>query len=316
MNCLGSRLIPFRIICLTTEPSRFRFQRSDATRINSVTTSTALEAGWSWHIPLQNRVGTGYVYSSKFKSDDQALSEFRQHLNGAVMLTEPRVLNMRVGRTRRSWVKNCIAMGLSSGFIEPLESTAIMSVELQARWLLNVFPSTDFEEPLVSQFNRATGQLYDEIRDFLGLHFGLNERDEPYWKAARHDAKKSDTLAANLDLWKYLLPSPLDARPKAVFGHWSIMCILMGKNFYRDCKLAGEGTVTRKIWNGYCGEIQRARHRLLPRLADHQQLINLINQHAEMGASAAGKVKTEEKLVGDGRLLVSPELVMAPTRGV
>jgi hypothetical protein len=290
-----------------------QIQHTDSAKINSVTTSTALEAGWSWHIPLQNRIGTGYVYSSKFKSDDEALSEFRQHLNGAAPLTEPRVLKMRVGRCRRSFVKNCVAMGLSSGFIEPLESTAIMSVELQARWLLNVFPSTDFEEPLVEQFNRATGQLYDEIRDFLGLHFGLNERPELYWKAARHDAKQSDSLVSHLKLWKHSLPSPLDSRNRTVFSHWSIMCILMGKNFYRDCKLAGEETVTREIWHRYYGEIENARRQLLTRLADHHQLINLMNRQAVMGASATGKGLAKEKLVGDGTLLVSPELVMAPT---
>jgi hypothetical protein len=140
---------------------------------------------------------------------------------------------MRVGRSRRSWVKNCVAIGLSSGFLEPLESTGIMSAELQARWLLNNLTSTDFEQPLIDHFNDACGRLYDEIRDFLGLHFGLNERDEPYWKAAR-EAKKSDSLTSHLELWNYSLPSPLDSRQRAVFDHWSIVCILMGKNFYRD----------------------------------------------------------------------------------
>jgi hypothetical protein len=297
---LNDRAIPIQI------------RHTDSSKINSMTTSTALDAGWAWHIPLQSRIGTGYVYSSRFKSDDEALSELRQHLNGAEVLTEPRVIKMRVGRCQRSWVKNCVAMGLSSGFVEPLESTAIMSVELQARWLLNVFPSTDFEQPLLDQFNRAAAHLYDEIRDFLGLHFGLNERDEPYWKAARHDAKKSDSLATHLDLWKYSLPSPLDSRQKAVFGHWSIMCILMGKNFYRDNRLAGEEVVTRELWDRYCGQMENVRRRIIPRLADHHQLITWMNQQAVMGASAVKKPAADERVIGDGTLLVSPELVMTP----
>jgi hypothetical protein len=206
-------------------------------------------------------------------------------------------------------------MGLSSGFIEPLESTAIMSVELQARWLLNVFPSTDFEEPLLEQFNRATGQLYEEVRDFLGLHFGLNERDEPYWKAARHEAKKSESLVSQLELWKYSLPSPLDARQKAVFGHWSILCVLMGKNFYRNHTLAGEETVTRELWNRYCAQVDNGRRQLLPKLADHHQLVRWMIQQSVAGASAGAK-GSEERIVGDGTLLVAPELVMAPTPGV
>ncbi len=98
--------------------------------LNPMTTSTAMEAGWAWNIPLQTRVGTGYVFSSAFKKDDEAIEEFQKFLGPVGKKTEPRVLKMRIGHTRNSWVKNCVAIGLSSGFIEPLESTAIMSVEL------------------------------------------------------------------------------------------------------------------------------------------------------------------------------------------
>ena len=280
-----------------------------------MTTSTALSAGWSWHIPLQNRIGTGYVYSSKFKSDEEALEEFIQRLDGEDLLTEPRVLKMRVGRTRRSWVKNCVAMGLSSGFIEPLESTAIMSVELQARWLLASLPSTDFEEPLIEQFNGASSRLYDEIRDFLGLHFSLNERDEPYWKAARHEAKKSDSLTHHLELWKYSLPSPLDPRERTVFNHWSILCILMGKNFYRDSRLVGEGIVPRQLWDRYWRELSMGKQRTLAKLADHRELVDLMVKQSVAGASAnRSAANDDDMLIGDGKLLVTPEPVMSQRR--
>jgi tryptophan halogenase len=142
----------------------------------------------------------------------------------------------------------------------------------------------------------------------------LNERDEPYWKAARHEAKKSDTLASNLELWKYSLPSPLDSRQRAVFGHWSILCVLMGKNFYRNSTLAGEETVTREVWNGYCRQVENVRRQLMPKLADHHNLIKWMNQQAVAGTSAVAK-GAEERIVGDGTLLISPELVMAPTPG-
>ncbi len=296
---LNDRAIPIQI------------KHEDPTRIDSVTTSTALEAGWAWRIPLQNRVGTGYVYSSKFKSDDEALAELRD-LNGAEEeLTEPRVLKMRVGRCRRSWVKNCVAIGLSSGFVEPLESTAIMSIEFQARWLLNCLPTTDFEEPALAHFNGAVTRMYDEIRDFLGLHFGLNERDEPYWKAAR-DAKKSDSLASHLEAWRYSLPSPLDSRQRTVWGHWSITCLLMGKNYYRDPKFVGKDIVTGELWEGYCRQLDAGRQRIVAGLADHHDLIQCMNRQAVAGASATGKGVAEEKLVGSGQLLVAPDLVMTP----
>jgi tryptophan 6-halogenase len=312
---LGEPFESFSDYLLNDRAIPIQIKHKDRNKINSVTTSTALSAGWSWHIPLQDRIGTGYVYSSKFKSDEDALDEFREHLNGEEMLTEPRVLKMRVGRTKRSWVKNCVAMGLSSGFIEPLESTAIMSVELQARWLLASLPSTDFEEPLIDQFNGASSRLYDEVRDFLGLHFSLNERDEPYWKAARNEAKKSDSLAHHLELWKYSLPSPLDPRPRAIFGHWSVICILMGKNFYRDSRLAGEEIVSRQLWERYWRELSMGKQRTLGRLAGHRELIDLMVKQSVAGTSASrAGVNEDEGLIGDGRLLVTPEPVMTQRR--
>lgn len=307
---LGEPFESFNDYLLNDRAIPIQIAHRDPTRIRSVTTSTALEAGWSWNIPLQSRIGTGYVYSSRFKSDDEALAEFREHLNGAELLTEPRVLKMRVGRCRRSWVKNCVAMGLSSGFIEPLESTAIMSVELQARWLLASLPSTDFEEPLIEQFNAASTRLYEEIRDFLGLHFSLSERDEPYWKAARFEAKKSDSLTAHLDLWKYALPSPLDSRMRTIFSHWSIVCILMGKNFYRNSQLLGEETVSRPLWERYWRELINGKRQLMGRLADHHQLISLMVRQAVPGASVADRAPDQEAIISDGGLLVGPQPVM------
>ncbi|MGQ0741913.1 MAG: tryptophan halogenase family protein [Alphaproteobacteria bacterium] len=295
---LNDRAIPIQI------------KHTDPMKINSVTTSTALEAGWSWHIPLQNRIGTGYVFSSKFKSDDDALAEFKEHLNGAELVTEPRVIKMRVGRCRKSWVKNVVAMGLSSGFVEPLESTAIMSVELQARWLAATLPSTDFEEPMVEQFNGASARLYDEIRDFLCLHFGLNEREEPYWKAARYEAKKSDSLQHHLELWKYTLPSPLDPRMRAVFSHWSIMCILMGKNFYKDCQLLDTEAVSDKLWQNYWNQLTSAKQRVLGRLASHRQLVDHMVKMSVPGTSVT-KQADDGRLIGDGQLLVNPQPIMA-----
>jgi tryptophan halogenase len=201
-------------------------------------------------------------------------------------------------------------MGLSSGFVEPLESTAIMSVELQARWLAATLPSTDFEEPMIEQFNGASGRLYDEIRDFLCLHFGLNERDEPYWKAARHEAKKSDSLKHHLELWKYTLPSPLDPRNRAVFSHWSIMCILMGKNFYRECKLLDTEAVSETLWQNYWNQLTSAKQRVLGRLAGHRQLVDQMVKVSVPGASVT-KQEDDGRLIGDGQLLVNPQPIMA-----
>ncbi|MEX2408380.1 MAG: tryptophan halogenase family protein, partial [Rhodovibrionaceae bacterium] len=122
--------------------------------IESCTTSTALGAGWVWNVPLYNRVGTGYVFSSQFRSDDEATAEFLEHLGPRAEGKEPRVVPMRVGRSERCWVGNCLAVGLSSGFIEPLESTAIYIIEMQMRWFLESFPDKSVNPLLAKRYNR------------------------------------------------------------------------------------------------------------------------------------------------------------------
>jgi tryptophan halogenase len=265
-----------------------QIKHDDPQKIASVTTSTALQAGWSWRIPLSSRIGTGYVYSSAFKSDDEAFDEFKGTLNGKSDGIEPRVIKMRVGRMRRSWVKNCVALGLSSGFLEPLESTAIMSVELQIRWLLFYMPTLDFEEPLQNQFNANCGRLYDEIRDFLCIHFSQSKRDDtPYWKAVRHEAKRSDILNYQLEVWKKTLPGPMDQRTNLIFSHWSVSCLLMGKDFYKGIELNDSELVSREAWISYCRKLWTRKSQLMNRLANHRNLIEHMRSQAVHGESVS-----------------------------
>jgi tryptophan halogenase len=291
---LNDRAIPIQI------------PHDDPQKIESVTRSTALEAGWSWRIPLHSRVGTGYVFSSRFKSEDQAFDELRAHLNGRGDKAEKRVIKMRVGRSRRSWVNNCIAIGLSSGFLEPLESTAIMSVELQARWLLYYLPTSDFEPPLRDQFNNACERLYDEIRDFLCIHFSQSTReDTPYWRAARHDAKKSDLLKYQLEVWRNALPGPMDPRRNTVFSHWSVSCLLMGKDFYRNATLNDSELVSRQAWLRYCRDLWTTKQQIMGRIANHRRLIDHMRSQAVAGESASALTKRMSSAISTGRELVA-----------
>ena len=298
---LNDRAIPIQI------------KHDDPQKIASVTTATALEAGWSWRIPLSSRIGTGYVYSSAFKSDDDAFEEFQGVLNGQANGAEPRVIKMRVGRMRRSWVKNCVAMGLSSGFLEPLESTAIMSVELQVRWLLYYMPTLDFEEPLQDQFNAICGRLYDEIRDFLCIHFSQSMRnDTPYWKAVRHEAKRSDILDYQLAVWRKTLPGPMDQRTNMIFSHWSVSCLLMGKGFYRDANLNDSELVTREAWGRYCQKLWTRKKELMGRLANHRNLIEHMRSQAVHGESVSKATQRMSAEVSGGReLAASAQPVMS-----
>lgn len=203
---------------------------TDTTEISPYTTATALKAGWSWNIPLYNRVGTGYVYSSQFISDTAAEEEFRKHLGPLADGIEARPLRMRVGRTANAWVNNCIAIGLSGGFIEPLESTGIYLTEMGLMHLRNHFPSRTMAPTLQRHYNQLMQKEYEEIRNFLILHYVFNKRgDTPFWLANAHDLKVPEDLQVLLDLWKERLPEVTElAKISCQFNAPSYTCLLAG----------------------------------------------------------------------------------------
>ena len=168
--------------------------------ITPFTRATAREAGWQWRIPLQHRTGNGLVFSTRYTDEDTARQVLLDNLD-APPLRDPMLIRFRTGHRNRFWSHNCICLGLAGGFIEPLESTSISFIQNGIARLLDLYPRRGANPELAAEYNRLTQQEYERTRDFIILHYHVNDRPEPLWRdCAAMDIP--DTLRAKIDLFR------------------------------------------------------------------------------------------------------------------
>lgn len=195
------------------------------------TRSSARSAGWQWRIPLQSRTGNGYVFSSAFTSTDDAAQELLQNLDGDT-LSEPRELRFTAGRRSRMWEHNVVALGLASGFMEPLESTSIHLVQTGLAKLMAMFPRGHLNPDVIRSYNIMMGTEYERIRDFLVAHYKLTEReDTEFWRHCK-TMEIPSSLADRLDLFRK--EAMFLEQPHDLFKEGSWFAVLVGQGLVPD----------------------------------------------------------------------------------
>jgi tryptophan halogenase len=258
---------------------------NEESEIASQTLSTAQESGWIWDIGLPTRRGTGYVYSSAHTSDEKAVLVLQAYLkkNGAEKeISEPRKLSFNPGYRKQFWFRNCLAIGQSAGFIEPLEASALAMVELSAAMLSDDMPATREAMDIIAQrFNDAFTYRWERVIDFLKLHYVLSQRtDSDYWNDNRQAESIPQRLKELITLWRYRSPSRYDLfRIEEVFPSASYQYVLYGMGFQGEEQRTEKSSDHLDVAEQYFRESATLTYKMLSALPSNRELIEHIRRY-------------------------------------
>lgn len=261
--------------------------RDEADPIASHTLSTAQRAGWIWDIGLPTRRGVGYVYSSAHTTDDQAETDLRRYIEqssgmAADNLPAPRKIGIAPGHRQKFWHKNCVAVGMSAGFLEPLEASALVLVELSAAMISDELPATRGMMEVVSErFNARFSYRWERIIEFLKLHYVLSRRtDSDYWHDNREAATIPDRLQESLALWRYQSPSRYDLyQAEEIFPSASYHYVLYGMGFVPQARPTTRRSDDAMLAEQHFKQSALLTHKYLGGLPTNRDLINHVKRH-------------------------------------
>lgn len=235
------------------------------------TRATAKSAGWQWRIPLQHRTGNGYVYCDEFISDDEATASLLADLEGP-QRTEPKLLRFKTGQRKKSWVKNCVAVGLSGGFLEPLESTGIYLIQEAITNLIELFPTRACEQADVAEYNRLMDLNFERVRDFLLLHYVATTRDDSaFWRRCR-DMELPDSLKYKMDLFQS--SGRVVSYEVGAFKDPSWLAVYFGQNIIPRTADPASNQFNDNVLGDMLGAVRADVAKAAGQLSDHQAFID------------------------------------------
>lgn len=235
------------------------------------TRSIARTAGWQWQIPLQHRVGNGLVYCREYMTDEEAKDQLLNNLDGEI-LTEPRLIRYTTGRRRKTWNKNCLALGLASGFLEPLESTSIYLIMIGITRFIRQFPFAGISDVVVDFYNKVAGAELERIRDFIVLHYKLTEReDTPFWLRCKNQ-EIPETLKERMNLFHegaHIFPDEFD-----LFRLDSWLQVMMGQGMLPKQHQKVRGLISEEDLKKFLHPIREEIAKRVESLPLHADFVN------------------------------------------